>query len=93
LLALRQPRLVPSSQGSKAWPPTFGRQIEYCIDDARAWDLITDRLGWDATRLYAFQDDVKKFADLIGRAKGRVERARPGATAHHNLNMLISHSY
>jgi hypothetical protein len=67
----------------------FCKQIEHCIDDARAWDLITDRLGWDATRLYAFQDDVKKFADLIGRAKGRVKRARPGATAHHNLNMLI----
>jgi hypothetical protein len=65
------------------------KQIKQCIDDARAWDLITDRLGWDATRLYAFQDDVKEFASLIGRAKDRVERARPGATAHHNLNMLI----
>jgi hypothetical protein len=65
------------------------KQIERCVDDARAWDLITDRHGWDGTRLYAFQDDVRKFANLIGRAKDRVERARPGATAHHNLNMLI----
>jgi hypothetical protein len=65
------------------------KQIEHCIGDARAWDLITDHLGWDATRLYAFQDDAKKFASLIGAAKDRIERARPGATAHHNLNMLI----
>jgi hypothetical protein len=51
--------------------------------------LITDRLGWDAGRLYTFQDDAKEFAGLIGRAKDRVEPARPGAGTHHNLNMLI----
>jgi hypothetical protein len=65
------------------------KQIEHCADDAKAWDLITDRLGWDAIRLYRFQDDVEEFAKLSGRAKDRVESAGPGARAHHNLNMLI----
>jgi hypothetical protein len=113
------------------------KQIEHCLDDARAWDMIfglipkladpasssmsplarwfneirwfngllrlapasdggaaesmspQSDINWDSVRLYTFQDDVKEFADLIGRAKDRVESAPPGARAHHNLNMLI----
>jgi hypothetical protein len=65
------------------------KQIEQCVGDARAWEIITDHFGWDPVRLYTFQDDIKEFADRIGRARDRINRASPGAATHHNLNMFI----
>jgi hypothetical protein len=67
----------------------LSNEISYRMDDVRAWDLMTDRFGWDRRDLYLFQNAVQEFASMIGQAKDRVERARPGARTHHNLNGFI----